>query len=138
VRVSYFADAEEVDCYIGGIFREADEHPEVGPKLRAANLVLKLACTDPTSQLTIRLADPHIEVVSGADGAAADIELRLPADVTDRFWRGDYNLAIGLAKGEVTAKGSVNKILELVPLTEPLYPIYEQLVAEKDANAAVA
>jgi hypothetical protein len=136
--VSYFADADEVDRYIGGIFRRADEHPEIGPKLRAADLTLKLACTEPESQLMIRLPEPHIEVGGGDREPDADVELHLQADVADRFWRDNYNLAIGLAKGEVKAKGPVNKILKLVPLTKPLFPIYEQLVADKDAAAAPA
>ncbi|MCU1449737.1 MAG: hypothetical protein JWP02_1907, partial [Acidimicrobiales bacterium] len=48
--------------------------------------------------------------------------------------RGKYNLAVGLAKGEVKAKGPVSKILKLVPLTKPLFPLYRELVAEKDAR----
>jgi hypothetical protein len=35
----------------------------------------------------------------------------------------------------VKAKGPVNKILKLVPLTKPLFPIYRDLVSEKDASA---
>jgi hypothetical protein len=31
----------------------------------------------------------------------------------------------------------VNKILKLVPLTRPLFPMYNERVAEKDAAAAV-
>jgi hypothetical protein len=55
------------------------------------------------------------------------------ADDAHRFWRGEYNLAVGLAKGQVKAKGPVNKILKLVPLTKPLFPIYKELTAKKDA-----
>jgi hypothetical protein len=50
------------------------------------------------------------------------------------IWRGDYNLAVGLAKGEVKAKGPVNKILKLVPLTKPLFPMYREAIAEKDGS----
>jgi hypothetical protein len=57
------------------------------------------------------------------------------ADTADKFWRGKYNLAVGLAKGEVKAKGPVNKILKLVPLTKPLFPVYRELIAQKDGQA---
>ena len=40
------------------------------------------------------------------------------------------------AKGQVKAKGPVNKILKIVPLTKPLFPIYKDLTADKDAAAA--
>jgi hypothetical protein len=42
---------------------------------------------------------------------------------------------VGLAKGQVKAKGPVNKILKLVPLTKPLFPMYKELVSEKDGVA---
>ena len=48
----------------------------------------------------------------------------------------EYNLAVGLAKGQVKAKGPVNKILKLVPLTRPVFPMYREMVAERDAAAA--
>jgi hypothetical protein len=38
---------------------------------------------------------------------------------------------VGMAKGEVKAKGPVNKILKLVPLTKPLFAMYRELIAEK-------
>ena len=59
----------------------------------------------------------------------------MPADLADKYWRGEYNVAVGLAKGQVKAKGPVNKILKLVPLTKPLFPMYKDLVSEKDAAA---
>jgi putative sterol carrier protein len=77
------------------------------------------------------MRDP-MQVVSGPVDEAADVTLAMPADIADKFWRGEYNLAVGLAKGQVKAKGPVNKILKLVPLTKPLFPMYRELVAEKD------
>lgn len=56
--------------------------------------------------------------------------------MADRFWRGNYNLAVGLAKGEVKAKGPVSRILKLVPLAKPLFPLYRELIAEKDTTPA--
>jgi hypothetical protein len=135
--MAYFADDSEVYRYIGGIFREAAEHPEVGRKLRAAGITLQLHLTDPDAQLTVRFADP-IEVDDGDTQLSPDVHLSMPADIADRYWRGDYNLAVGLAKGHVKSKGPVNKILKLVPLTKPLFPIYDRLIAQKDATASPA
>jgi putative sterol carrier protein len=127
----YFADANEVDKYIGGVFRLAADHPEVGPKMKAANLVMRVLYTDPDVEMNVIMRDP-MQVTAGPVEEAADVTLAMPADIADKFWRGDYNLAVGLAKGQVKAKGPVNKILKLVPLTKPLFPMYRELVAEKD------
>jgi hypothetical protein len=132
-----FADEQEVYRYVGGVFREAGQHPEAGPPLRAAGITLQMHYADPPSRLTVRFDDPY-EVLEGeaAEVEDADVHLYMPADIAHRYWLGEYNLAVGLAKREVKAKGPVTKILKLVPLTKPLFPIYRELVAEKDAAAA--
>jgi hypothetical protein len=129
----YFADANEVDKYIGGVFRLAADHPEVGPKMKAADLVMRVLYTDPDVEMNVIMRDP-MQVVAGPVEETPDVTLAMPADIADKFWRGDYNLAVGLAKGQVKAKGPVNKILKLVPLTKPLFPMYRELVAEKDGG----
>jgi len=133
--VPYFRDADEVYQYIGGVFRMAAEDPEVGPKLRAANITMQVNYSDPASSLTVKFTDP-MEVIDGGQDDSADVRLSMPADIAHKFWRGEYNLAIGLAKGAVKAKGPVNKILKLVPLTKPLFPMYRDMTDKKDAGAS--
>jgi putative sterol carrier protein len=135
--MSYFADATEVDKYIGGVFRAANDHPESGPKLRGANVFLKVFYTEPELEMNIFMREPAIEVTSGSTDETPDVTLLMTADTGDKFWRGEYNLAVGLAKGQVKAKGPVNKILKLVPLTKPLFPMYREMIAEKDGVAAL-
>ncbi|MGQ0623835.1 MAG: hypothetical protein ACT4PP_04155 [Sporichthyaceae bacterium] len=132
--MAFFADANEVDKYIGGVFRAAAEHPESGPKFKAANLNMKVIYTDPDVEMNILMRDP-MQVIQGPVDDEPDVTLIMRADTADKFWRGEYNLAVGMAKGEVKAKGPVNKILKLVPLTKPLFPMYRELIAEKDAQA---
>jgi hypothetical protein len=129
--MAYFKDESEVYKYIGGVFRLAAEHPEAGPKLRAANIIMQVNYSDPAASLTIKFQDP-VEVIDGGQDDSADVRLSMPADIAHQYWRGDYNLAVGLAKGAVKAKGPVNKILRLVPLTKPLFPMYRELTDEKD------
>ncbi|WP_226354661.1 MULTISPECIES: SCP2 sterol-binding domain-containing protein [unclassified Pseudonocardia] len=135
IEMGFFADSNEVDKYIGGVFRAANDHPESGPKMRAADINLRVLYTDPDTEMWVKMHEPALDVHTGADEDKADITLMMRADTGDKFWRGEYNLAVGLAKGEVKAKGPVNKILKLVPLTKPLFPMYRELVAEKDASA---
>jgi putative sterol carrier protein len=130
----YYNNAEEIYKYLGGVFRAAND-TETGPKLKAADIDLQIYYTDPDAAMTVRLREPAIEVVDGGGNADADVKLYMPADIGNKFWRGDYNLGVGLAKGQVKAKGPVNKILKLVPLTKPLFPLYRDLVADKDASA---
>lgn len=132
----FFKDADEVGEYVGGVFNAASDHPDVGPKMAAADLDLQIYYTDPESSVLVKMHEPKVVVEPGGDNPAADVKLYMSADIADKYWRGEYNLAVGLAKGQVKAKGPVNKILKLVPLTKPLFPMYRERVAEKDAAAA--
>ncbi len=129
--MSFFKDFGEIDKYIGGVFRDAGNHPESGPKFRGANIVMRVIYTNPDCELTVALRD-DFQVICGPSDLAPDVTMTMPADVADQFWRGNYNLTVGLAKGQVKAKGPISKILRLVPLTKPLFPMYRAKVADKD------
>jgi putative sterol carrier protein len=133
--MSFFESSDEVYKYIRGVFRSAADHPEVGPKLAAADLTMQVYYSDPDTSVTVRFHEPKLTVEDGGNDPDADVKLFMPADIADKYWRGEYNLAVGLAKGQVKAKGPVNNILKLVPLTRPLFPMYRELVSEKDAAA---
>ncbi|WP_354698825.1 hypothetical protein DSM112329_04523 [Paraconexibacter sp. AEG42_29] len=128
-----FENASEVYRYVGGIYRAAAEHPEVGSQLAAAALTLRVQHTDPDAVLTIRLHEP-MTVEEGGPGPDADVVLTMPADIADRYWRGEYNLAVGLAKGKVQATGDIARLLPLLPLTKPLFPVYRRMMAGREAD----
>lgn len=133
--MSFFSDSSEIDKYIGGVFREAGHHPHSGPKFRAANIVMRVVYTDPAYELTVALRE-DFQVIGGPSDLKPDVTMTMSADIADQFWRGDYNLTIGLAKGHVKAKGQIGKILRLIPLTKPLFPMYRAKIAEKDRGVA--
>ncbi len=135
--MGYFKDADELYEYVGGVFRRAGEDPEVGPKLRAANITAQFTYSDPDSTLTVKFREPY-EVIDGGVDENADIKMTMPADIAHKYWRGEYNFAVGLAKGQVKAKGPINKILKLVPITKPLFPIYKEMTDQKDSVSTSA
>lgn len=136
----FFKNPDEVDEYICGMFRDAGDHPDVGPKVRAANLVLRVLLTDPDCELTVAFREDY-QVIFGPTDLEPDIALLMSGDIADKFWRGDYNLATGIIKREVKAKvktaGPTKTLIRaLVPLAEPLRPLYREKIAKKDAEVA--
>src|SRR5436190_12763502 len=131
-QMSYFKDDAEVYKYLGGVFRVANDVEGVGSNLRAADIVLRLDYSNPTSSITVVLKEPAIEVIEGDSDLDPDVRMSMSADHGNQFWRGEYNVAVGLAKGQVKAKGLVTKILKLIPAAKPVFPIYRDLVGEKD------
>ncbi len=133
----YFESDAEAYKYLAGVWHKAKEHPEVGPALASADLVLQLRYSDPECQTTVALKEP-IEIIEGETDLEPDVVLTLSCDTADKYWRGDLNLAVALAKGTAKSKGPVNKILKLVPRTKPMFPLYREMVADKDAATATA
>jgi putative sterol carrier protein len=131
--MSFFKDDAEVYQYLGKVFTVANDVEGVGAALREADIVLRLDYSNPSSSLTVVLKEPAIEVIEGDSDLTRDVRMSMSADHGNQFWRGEYNVAVGLAKGQVKAKGPVTKILKLIPAAKPVFPIYRELVAEKDA-----
>lgn len=127
----FFDDADEVYRYIGGACRAAAAHPEVGPQLAAAGLTLQLYFTDPEARMVVGLCEP-VTVVDGGEDPQADVVLRMPADIADRYWRGEYNLGVGIARGRLQAEGRVQEFLRAVALIRPVHPRYREMIAAKD------
>lgn len=131
--MSFFKDDTEVYQYLGQVFKVADGVDGVGDALRAADIVLRLDYSNPSASLTVLLKEPAIEVIEGDSDLTPDVRMSMSADHGNQFWSGDYNVAVGLAKGQVKAKGPVSTILKLIPAAKPVFPIYRELVAGKDA-----
>jgi hypothetical protein len=54
----------------------------------------------------------------------------MAADTAHLFWLELVNPTVALARGEIKAKGPVEKILQLVPLVEPIFPRYKAHLME--------
>jgi len=130
--VPYFKDAQEVYDTIGKLFADLAEDPELSPKFRKANTILQYAYSDPESVITLRLKEGEDSQVDfGETDLVPEVVMSMDADTAHRFWLGQVNVTVALARGQIKAKGPVAKILKLVPLTKPVYPIYKaQLEAQ--------
>jgi putative sterol carrier protein len=129
-----FADAAEVDRYVGGVLRRAAAHPELGPALAAASIHLSLQLSKPDCELNVFLFDPVRVELGPRSGPPADVVFRMSADRLDGFWRGDYDLRDGLASGDVVASGRISRILVLLPKLAVMSSVYRVMVAPRDVT----
>lgn len=113
---------EDVHKYIGGVFREAFEDDEIGPKLRATGIVLQFSFSDPDAVVVV---DTVCGTVTDGTGEVAPTALMsTSADTGNAYWQGRVNLPIAMAKGEIKVEGNVAGLLKLAPLGKKLYPHY--------------
>jgi SCP-2 sterol transfer family len=123
--MTYFDNSEDVYTYIGGIFLDATADPELGPRLAASGVVLKLNCSNPDVVITVDFPRGKVYLRGEAGSPKPNITLSMDTDLAHRYWLGRVNAASALAKGQVRAKGAIPKILKLSALAKPLFPRYE-------------
>ena len=130
--MAYFKDAQEVYDTIGKLMQDAATDDELAPKFRKANTIVRYEYRDPESAITVRLQEGQPgDVDFGESEMEPEVTMSMEADTAHRFWLGKVNVTVGLARGQITAKGPVAKILKLVPLAKPIFPRY---VAQLEAQ----
>ena len=128
----YFKDADEVYATIGKLFQDLADDEELVPKFRKANTIVRYEFRNPDSVITTRLQEGQPgDVDFGTSEMEPDVTMSMEADTAHKFWLGQVNVTVALARGQIKAKGPVAKILKLVPLTKPVFPRYKaQLEAQ--------
>ena len=126
-----FKDDQEVYQYIGKLFQDLSDDPELSPKFRRADTIVQYRYSNPDSP-------DHGEDEGGRgrpgrlrpDRLEPEIVMTMEADTAHKFWLGKVNVTMAMAKGQMKAKGPVAKILKLVPLVKPVFPRYQAMVEE--------
>lgn len=131
--MAVFKSSEQLQQVLGGFFKLLASDPTVGPKLLASKLVLKFIYKDPELSITIDLksAEEALFTFNDAD-KKADVEMTMKADVAHKFWLGQLNLVVALARREIVAKGPVPKILQMLPIIKPAYKLYPDYIKATD------
>jgi len=130
--LAYFKDPQEVYDVIGKLFVDIANDDELAPKFRKANTIVQYDYREPESKITVRLQEGQPgDVDFGETEMVPEVTMSMEADTAHRFWLGQINVTVALARGQIKARGPVAKILKLVPLTKPIFPRYKaQLEAQ--------
>jgi len=86
--------------------------------------------TDPDCQILVDCTCDPPRVVTAPTGETAEIELFMSADDAHRFWQGNLNATIALAKKQVKVKGPLSKLMKLLPAIQPAFPRYKAYLQE--------
>jgi hypothetical protein len=129
--LAYFKDADEVYAYIGRLFEELADDDELAPKFQKANTIVQYQYREPESQITVKLVEGEDgQVDCGPTTLEPEVVMTMAADTAHRFWLGQVNVTVALARGQIKAKGPVAKILKLVPLVKPVFPRYRGILEQ--------
>ncbi len=134
--MTYFKDAQEVYDTLGRLFQDIAQDEELAPRFRQADTIVRYEYSDPESTITVRLQEGQPgDVDFGESEMEPEVTMSMEADTAHRFWLGEVNVTVALARGQIKASGPVAKILRLVPLAKPIFPRYKaQLEAQGRAD----
>lgn len=117
-----FKDADEVRHYIGSVFTNAFDDPEIGPKLKATGIVLGFNFSEPDAKLVIDTTTATVGDGTGQPEPTATMSMT--SDLGSAYWQGKVNLPLSMARGAIKVDGNIASLLKLAPLSKKLFPAY--------------
>ena len=137
-----FTSEKEFRTVIDQVFSMMDEDPDMGPKLRDADVPQRFEFTDYDLVVNIRAARP------GEDGNLRwewsddvdwepKVKMEMSSETANRYFQGKENVAMALARRRIKSGGDVKAALSLIPITKPIYARYRDFVEDQYPHLAV-
>jgi hypothetical protein len=122
-------------------FTLMSEDPEMGPKLRDADTPQRFEFTDLDMVVNIRAGregEPNLAWEWTDDVAwEPKVRLTMSSEIANRYFQGNENVAIAIARRRIKAGGDVKAALAIIPITKPLFARYREMVAADYPHLAV-
>ena len=137
-----FESPEEFRGVMDRVFAMMDEDPEMGPRLQAADLPQRYEFTDVGMVVNLRGAQGdeagHLHW-EWSDEVAWDarVSMSMSSGIANRYFQGEENVAVAIARRRIRTGGDVAAALRLLPLTEPVHARYREMVERDYPHLAV-
>ena len=115
------------------VFTLMSDDPDMGPKLRDADVPQRFEFTDVDMVVNIRAAGDgedgnlHWEWTDDI-GWEPKVRMAMSSETANRYFQGKENVAMAIARRRIKAGGDVKAALSLIPVTKPIYGRYAALV----------
>ena len=137
-----FRSESEFRTVMDRVFSMMSEDPEMGPKLRDADVPQRFEFTDVDLVVNIRAAR------EGEDGNLywewsddvdwkPKVEMAMSSETANKYFQGKENVAMALARRRIKSGGDVKAALSLIPITKPIYARYREFVEAEYPHLAV-
>ncbi len=122
--MAVFENTQKMYQVLGELFNNLLNDPTAGPKFRDSKIIIKFTIDAPSGAIWLT---PDQGVTCGDLSLAPSIEMILDGDTCHKFWLKEISMTVALAKGLIKAKGSLPKVLKLLPLLKPAYAAYPEI-----------
>jgi hypothetical protein len=131
-----FRSPEELVEVMDRIFSMMSEDPEMGPRLRDADVPQRFEFTDVDMVVNIRAArdgedgNLHWEWSDDVDWEP-DVKMEMNSDVANKYFQGRENVAMAIARRRIRTGGDVKAALALIPITKPMFERWRELASSQ-------
>ena len=113
---------------------EVEGDQRIGPLLRASGLRLRLECPDVGVVLNIAASQDPVRHLRWSFDDRVDwkpkLELRMDAEVANRYLQGRESLAVAIARGRVRCRGHAHSALLYIPAARLIAEAYRRCARE--------
>lgn len=138
-----FRSAVECREVLDRAFAMMSEDPEMGPRLRDADVPQRFELDDLDLVVNVRAGDPdggegnlHWEWTDDVDWSPR-VKMRMSSETVNRYFQGKENVAMAIARRRIKTGGDIKAALALMPITKPLFPRYREMVEREYPHLAV-
>jgi SCP-2 sterol transfer family len=140
--MSAFKSPKEFREVMDRVFGLMDEDPDMGPRLRDADVPQRFEFEDLDLVVNVRAAtadeDANIVWVWSDDVAwEARVQMTMSSETANRYFQGRENVAMAIARRRIKAGGDVRAALALMPITKPIFGRYRELVEREYPHLAL-
>jgi len=132
-----FKDSEQFYATVGALMDRAKMDPKIGPAIAKAGFIIQFRYSDPEAMTTINAKDKptqpgaFVDVYHGSCSLDPEVVMVMKADVSHTFWHGKTDLMKAVTQKQIVVeKGSLLKVVKLVPAVAPLFKMYPMMLKE--------
>jgi hypothetical protein len=130
---SPFESPKEFRAIMDRIFQMMSDDPDMGPKLRDADVPQRFEFDDVDMVVNIRAAHPDEEgnlhwVWSDDVDWSPKVKMSMSSETANKYFQGKENVAMAIARRRIKTGGDVKAALALIPITKPIFDRYRAVV----------
>lgn len=121
-----YSTTEEIYNVLVPFYERLVSDPVVSPKFAKADTSFRIRHHEPDACFLLDATQQPLVLSHGqvAEAAHAEVELQMSGADGHKFWLGELNLPVMLARKRIKVTGGVTKLLGLVPALQPAFAMY--------------
>jgi hypothetical protein len=137
-----FDSPAEFKEVIDRVFAMMDEDPDMGPKLRDADVPMRYEFEDVDLVANIRAAregeegNLHWVWTDDVDWEPR-VKMAMSSETANKYFQGKENVAMAIARRRIKSGGDVKAALALMPVTKPVFAQYRAMIEREYPHLVV-